>query len=279
MLRVATIYYYGGVIGGWGIFFLAAVGIALWIWYDSLQKDLNVWGWRIGSLLISLFLFPSLLFRFTVPPGNPNSIPADQFGKSYITTCLTGPNFICPNTTQDTPALLPFWEEILYLGLLGGIIAVIIGIIYYQKFQFVEEDEEIWTPPPPIQNYGRYPVQGSVQPPPSSSGMGYVPVKPSKPNAPAWLVARDGKTYQLKAGETIIGRSSSNDIYLTGDTTISKQHAKIVQQNNYFRLIDLGSRNGTRVNGRWVRQPILLSSDDEIKFGDRYTMRFVTTRK
>jgi pSer/pThr/pTyr-binding forkhead associated (FHA) protein len=103
------------------------------------------------------------------------------------------------------------------------------------------------------------------------------PPLPQQPPAQAWLASRDGRTYQLYRGETLIGRSADNHIYITDDTTVSKVHAKIVEQNNHFRLYDLGSTNGTRVNGQWVRQPVLLQSNDEIQLGDRTVFRFIKT--
>lgn len=93
----------------------------------------------------------------------------------------------------------------------------------------------------------------------------------------AWLVARDGNNYQLNAGETTIGRSSSNDIQLE-NSRVSKRHAKIVTDGGAFRLYDLGSTNGTWVNGEQARKPVMLHSDDKIRFGDSYTVQFVSTK-
>ncbi|HAF62203.1 MAG TPA: hypothetical protein DCK95_07750 [Anaerolineaceae bacterium] len=94
----------------------------------------------------------------------------------------------------------------------------------------------------------------------------------------AWLVSREGKNYQLNAGETSIGRSSDNHIQLM-NPKISKHHAKIVETNNHFKLIDLGSTNGTWLNGKLVRQPVALHSEDEIRFGDSYKVQFVAISK
>ncbi len=105
-----------------------------------------------------------------------------------------------------------------------------------------------------------------------------VPVRSEKKKISAWLVSRDGKNYQLNAGETTIGRSSDNDILLS-NPRISKHHAKIVEENQHFRIIDLGSTNGTWLNGKLVRQSVAIQSEDQIRFGDTYKVQFVSVSK
>jgi len=56
-----------------------------------------------------------------------------------------------------------------------------------------------------------------------------------------------GAVLRLKA-ENFIGRSSENFIALP-DTEVSRQHAVIRIKENYFTVTDLGSANGTLVNG------------------------------
>ena len=51
------------------------------------------------------------------------------------------------------------------------------------------------------------------------------------------------------------------------DTTVSRRHATITRKAGGFELADLGSTNGTFVNGRRLRNPIALKTGDEIKFG------------
>ena len=122
-------------------------------------------------------------------------------------------------------------------------------------------------------------VQSPVAYPPPGGGRGHsgvfvAPLPPSKRKVQAWLVSSNGKSYQLCEHETSIGRMASNDIYLTNDATVSRQHAKIVEQGGRFKLFDLGSKGLTRVNGRTVREPVLLETDDEVKFGDNSVLQF-----
>lgn len=66
---------------------------------------------------------------------------------------------------------------------------------------------------------------------------------------------------------TDIGRGTSNHIMLP-DATVSRQHAKIKADGDQFRLYDLGSANGTFVNGTKVTDPVVLSDGDMVRFGE-----------
>lgn len=57
-----------------------------------------------------------------------------------------------------------------------------------------------------------------------------------------------GLTYVLGAGETLVGRGSDCDIFF-GDVTVSRHHAMLNADKRGLRIEDLGSTNGTYVNG------------------------------
>ena len=64
-----------------------------------------------------------------------------------------------------------------------------------------------------------------------------------------------------------VGRSDDNNFVL-GDRWISRNHAMLqFMETGEFYLIDLGSRNGTFINGRRVSVPVTLHDGDEITFG------------
>jgi hypothetical protein len=74
----------------------------------------------------------------------------------------------------------------------------------------------------------------------------------------------------LRAGEvfpllpvTSIGRAPTNTIHLP-DETASMEHALISQRNGKWWLEDLGSRNGTHLNGLAVNIPTVISTGDVI---------------
>ena len=93
----------------------------------------------------------------------------------------------------------------------------------------------------------------------------------------AWLVTRDGQSYQLFAEETMIGRSSKCDIQIIDDFTLSKRHAKLVETDGLFTLYDLGSKNGVKINGKRWQRPVLLAANDQIQLGDNTFVKFVTS--
>ncbi|MDO5017808.1 MAG: FHA domain-containing protein [Lagierella massiliensis] len=65
---------------------------------------------------------------------------------------------------------------------------------------------------------------------------------------------------------TTIGRSDSNKIVLK-DRFISKNHARIFKQKGLFYLEDLGSANGSYVNGQRVDKIVQLRDKDLVDFG------------
>lgn len=77
--------------------------------------------------------------------------------------------------------------------------------------------------------------------------------------------------YPLAAGLTI-GRGRSNGIALS-DQFVSFMHARIFPDGHFFFIEDLGSTNGTFVNGRKIDGPTQLKVRDEVVFGDT-TLRY-----
>ena len=75
--------------------------------------------------------------------------------------------------------------------------------------------------------------------------------------------------HPLKATVTTVGRKAGNDIVLTGDSFVSGSHAKIVFESGSYKVIDIGSTNGTRLNGKKLAPNVaeILSSGDSIQFG------------
>lgn len=93
--------------------------------------------------------------------------------------------------------------------------------------------------------------------------------------AKAMLVLRNGNSgsYNVGSGSTKIGRNSSND-FVIDEQTVSGEHAKVIEEEGNFFLQDLGSKNGTFVNGeKVVRQQ--LNDGDLIKLG-KAEMKFVS---
>ena len=70
----------------------------------------------------------------------------------------------------------------------------------------------------------------------------------------------------LEAGLTI-GRARANGIALS-DQFVSYMHARVFPNGQFFFIEDLGSTNGTFVNGRKIDGQTQLKVRDEIRFGD-----------
>jgi adenylate cyclase len=88
-------------------------------------------------------------------------------------------------------------------------------------------------------------------------------------------ITYQGKTseFRAKSSSIVIGRSHGGgpvDLDLTDDTRVSRRHARITWQNNKFWLEDLGSRHGTRLNGKEIKGagPCLFEPLGEAIIGD-----------
>jgi adenylate cyclase len=86
------------------------------------------------------------------------------------------------------------------------------------------------------------------------------------PKSPAWLEKPDGSQTPVE-GNCSIGRASGNQVLLA-DERVSRRHAVIhAQGEGEFWLVDLGTSNGTYVNGRRLSQPGRVRHGDVIKIG------------
>ncbi len=72
-----------------------------------------------------------------------------------------------------------------------------------------------------------------------------------------------GLAFVLGEGTTVAGRSDSSDIFL-GDVTVSREHARFVVDGDGLRVEDLGSTNGTYVNGERFESRRLEPGDEVI---------------
>src|SRR5689334_302493 len=74
-----------------------------------------------------------------------------------------------------------------------------------------------------------------------------------------------GVPHELIDEAITIGRGADNTI-VVNDPSISTHHAQLLLEGNTYRLKDLDSTNGTRVNGKPVTETVL-RFDDRIRFG------------
>src|SRR5215471_13228360 len=75
-----------------------------------------------------------------------------------------------------------------------------------------------------------------------------------------------GRRVPLEGTNWIIGRKPDSGIYLES-TAVSRQHAQLVLDQGVFFVEDLGSSNGTYLNGKRIRQREALGDQDTVQIG------------
>ena len=71
----------------------------------------------------------------------------------------------------------------------------------------------------------------------------------------------------LTDSRVTVGKDTSNAVVVSGDTTVSRLHCVVEQVGSRWSIKDLGSRNGTQVNGQRVSGDRVLEPGDEIRLG------------
>lgn len=84
----------------------------------------------------------------------------------------------------------------------------------------------------------------------------------------AFVLKLNEVRFPLRFGETLVGRSPYCSI-VVDDATISRQHAAFQLSRAGLSVQDLGSRNGTRVNGQRIRAARLLEPGDCVQVGNQ----------
>lgn len=80
--------------------------------------------------------------------------------------------------------------------------------------------------------------------------------------------ASTGRRFVLRIGTTTVGRESCDVLLMDG--TVSRRHAQIAVEGGQVTVTDLGSTNGTQVNGNRLapNTPTVLSPGDTVRFGN-----------
>jgi pSer/pThr/pTyr-binding forkhead associated (FHA) protein len=84
------------------------------------------------------------------------------------------------------------------------------------------------------------------------------------------LVDASGREHQLRPGANVVGRQGDVQVE---DTRVSRRHAQVVLNGQEASVEDLGSTNGTKVNGRPVKGVERLATGDVVSLGG-YEMTF-----
>jgi len=122
-------------------------------------------------------------------------------------------------------------------------------------------------PPPPEPSYPQFaqepapqyapaqPVQPQYAPPP---GPAYQ--QPPRQASAMLIVDQTNRRFDLRRGSNVIGRGTDSDLQLL-DQGISRRHVDIQFDGNFATAYDLGSTNGTTVNGHEISSQLLRHGD------------------
>jgi FHA domain len=78
----------------------------------------------------------------------------------------------------------------------------------------------------------------------------------------------EGEDFALNSSQVTIGRGLRNDIAISSDEYASARHARFEPRQDGVWVQDLGSTNGTYLNGARLEHPRLLTSGDIIRVGE-----------
>ncbi|WP_406678242.1 FhaA domain-containing protein [Neomoorella carbonis] len=86
--------------------------------------------------------------------------------------------------------------------------------------------------------------------------------RPGQPSLKLTVIAGPdaGRTFLLRPGKQVLGRQPACDFILT-DEQVSRRHCHLEENHDRVLLVDLGSRNGTLVNGKRVERAFLKPGD------------------
>ena len=92
------------------------------------------------------------------------------------------------------------------------------------------------------------------------------PINSSPRLVDAALVLLNGERITLDTDSLKIGRQASCRIVFN-DSNVSREHAQLRRSVDGWKLLDLGSTNGTKINGVKITEEQLLVNGDELGFG------------
>lgn len=82
-----------------------------------------------------------------------------------------------------------------------------------------------------------------------------------------------GVTFPLEGDQLTIGRDSTNGVAIN-DAEVSRKHSRLTFQGGKYVLEDLGSTNGTFVNGQRIAGPVVLKAGDVISLGEQIVLMY-----
>lgn len=86
------------------------------------------------------------------------------------------------------------------------------------------------------------------------------------PNAPFWLVS-EHRAVGLVPGRYVIGRAADADIQIVNDPNVSRRHVRLIVTADVVEVEDLGSSNGTYLDGKLVQHPLRMPVGGKLRVG------------
>jgi Protein of unknown function (DUF3662)/FHA domain len=119
--------------------------------------------------------------------------------------------------------------------------------------------------PVPVAAPASTPIASASEP--VAPTMIYRPEPEPEPHRETVTLTLDGRTVPLAADRAVVGRSRECDIRLE-DANVSRRHAELERGADAgWSIVDLGSTNGTEVNGRRITRRTPLEDGDRIAIG------------
>lgn len=91
------------------------------------------------------------------------------------------------------------------------------------------------------------------------------------------FVMRSGPTpgviFPLEGDQLTIGRDANNGVAIN-DAEVSRKHSRLTFQGGKYVLEDLGSTNGTFVNGQRLAGPVVLKAGDVVSLGEQIVLMY-----
>lgn len=91
------------------------------------------------------------------------------------------------------------------------------------------------------------------------------------------FVMRSGPTpgvvFPLEGEQLTIGRDSTNGVAIN-DAEVSRKHSRLMFQGGKYVIDDLGSTNGTFVNGQRLAGPVVLKAGDVVSLGEQIVLMY-----
>ena len=118
------------------------------------------------------------------------------------------------------------------------------------------------APMVPVASAGRTAAQAA------GSGQAYRPAQAPGSTTCQLTDVKSGRTWRISAPSTIIGREEASADLVLSDSNVSRKHAELSRTENGWVIADLGSTNGTRINGQRI-------SSQELNSGDTITLGLI----